>query len=139
MAAVVTAEPEMAANMEAAQEAAGGHDDNMEADGTADTAARLEMARKASTGDGSRLERPAADSDETSLSSIAQAVLQRQLASRQAESKQDAGVIHKGGTVLNGTRAFNPVSIAIKAPHRLSKVTGTYLHVHPTQTVDSNQ
>ena len=126
-----TPEPEAAANMEAAEEAAGGNDDNMGADGAAATAARLEMARKASTGDGSRLERPAADSDDTGLSSIAQGAMQRQLDSPQAESKQDAGGLSEGGTALNGTRVFNPVSTATKPPHRLSKVTGTYFHVHP--------
>ena len=131
MAADATPEPEAAANMEAAQEVADGNDDNMEADGAADTAARLEMARKVSTGDGSRLERPAADSDETSLSSIAQAVSERQLDSRQAESKQDTGVSNEGGAALDGTRVFNPVSTATKPPHRLSKVTGTF-YVHPT-------
>ena len=123
---------EAAASMIAAEEAAGGNDDNMKADETDDMGARLEMARKASTGDGSRLERPAVDSDDTSLSSIAQGGVQRQLDLRQAESKQDAGVISEGGTALNGTRVFNPVSTATKPPHRLSKVTGTYLHVHPT-------
>ena len=130
-AADATPETETAANMKAAEEAAGGNDDNTEADGAADTAARLDMARKASTGDGSRLERPAADSDDTGLSSIAQGVMQRQLDSRQAESKQDAGVASEGGAALNGTRVFNPVSTATRPPHRLSKVTGTYYHVHP--------
>lgn len=127
-----TPEPEVAANMQAAEEAAGGNDDTVEADGAVETTARLEMARKASTGDGSRLERPAADSDDTSLSNIAQGAMLRQLDSRQAESKQDAGVTNEGGTALNGTRVFNPGSTATKAPHRLSKVTGTSFHVHPT-------
>lgn len=127
-----TPEPEVAANMEAAGEAAGGTDDKLKSDLAADAAARLDMARKASTGEGSRLERPAADSDDTSLS---------QLDSRQAESKQDAGVTDEGGKVLNGTRVFNPVSTASKPPHRLSKVTGTLISmftppeiVHPDQS-----
>ena len=150
-----TPEPEVAANREAVGEAAGGTDDkvrrereaelvaNMEAAGgtddkgrghlAADAVARLDMARRASTGEGSRLERPAGDSDETSLSSIAQAAMQRQLDSRQAESKPDQGVTDAGGKVLNGSRVFNPVSTASKPPHRLSKVTGTHPRFHPTR------
>lgn len=129
--AEATLEPEVAASMEAAEEAADG-DDYTEADGEGDAAARLDMARKASTGDGSRLERPAADSDDTSFNSIAQAGTLAQLDSCQAESKQDAGVTNEGGTMMNGSRVFNPtVCAAGKPPHRLSKVTGTYSPSHP--------
>ena len=133
-------EAEVAANMEAVGEAAGGTDDKPKREMAADAVARLDMARRASTGEGSRLERPAADCDDTSLSSIAQAAIQRQLDSCQAESKQDQGVTDAGGKVLNGTRVFNPVSTASKPPHRLSKVTGTHISMftppedlHPDQ------
>lgn len=126
-------EPEVAANREAVGEAAGGTDDKGRGHLAADAVARLDMARRASTGEGSRLERPAADSDDTSLSSIAQAAMQRQLDGRQAESKPEQGVTDAGGKVLNGSRVFNPVSTASKPPHRLSKVTGTHLRFHPTQ------
>ena len=98
------------------------------------------MARKASTGDGSRLERPNADSnDGTFDSAVASGMevqqhddadtgdhLQQQL---QEEEEEFAGVVRgKGGVegelLSNGVRVFNPVAPMTKPPHRLSRVTG---------------
>lgn len=119
-----TVEPGVAVNQEAAEEAAGGND-YAEADSAADAAARLEMARKASTGDGSRLERPpVADFGDTGLSSVQAGTHPQadpQADPRQADSRQDAV---EAAPVQHGARVFNPVSTATKPPHRLSKVTG---------------
>ena len=116
-----TPEPEVAANMESEEDAADGAD-KTEADGEADVEAGLDMARKASTGDGSRLERPAAASDDSNLNSVVQSGHQAQTDS-QVESRQT--LADQGAMVFHGTRVFNPISTASKAPHRLSKVTGT--------------
>ncbi|KAL3155661.1 hypothetical protein ABBQ32_012692 [Trebouxia sp. C0010 RCD-2024] len=116
-------EPGAAVNQETAEEAGG--NDYAEADTAADAAARLEMARKASTGDGSRLERPpVADSGDTGLSSVQAGTHPQadpQPDPRQADSRQDAA---EGPRVQHGARVFNPVSTSSKPPHRLSKVTG---------------
>lgn len=126
-------EAELAADLEAAGEAAGAND-KAEAEGAAGAAARLEMARKASTGDGSRLERPpAVDSEDTGLSSVQAANHPHphpQPGSPQAGPRQDAGLVNEGAAMLNGSRVFNPVSTATKPPHRLSKVTGNTAAVH---------
>ena len=125
-----TPEPEVAANMESGGEAADGVE-NPEADGKvggdAGAAAKLDMARKASTGDGSRLERSAAGSDDSNLNSVAHSEHQAQIDS-QVESRQNGDLPTEEAIMLNGTRVFNPVSASSKAPHRLSKVTGTSLH-----------
>lgn len=112
-----------------------------EVDDEAAAAARLDMARKASTGDGSRLERPPAESNEGTLDSPAASGLEVQQhdvranehhLQRQAsvqEEEQFAGVVQgeggaEGELLLNGVRVFNPVAPITKPPHRLSRVTG---------------
>ena len=98
------------------------------------------MARKASTGDGSRLVRPNADSNDGTFDSATAsglevqqhdntdtvAHLQQQLPE---EEEEFAGVVRgKGGLdgelLSNGIRVFNPVAPMTKPPHRLSRVTG---------------
>lgn len=141
---------ETSASKEAGAAAAAGPD--REAEGEADAeagevggegaaAARLDMARKASTGDGSRLERPPADSNEGTLDSPAASGLEVQQhdvranehqLQRQAsvqEEEQFGGLVQgeggaEGELLLNGVRVFNPVAPVTKPPHRLSRVTG---------------
>ncbi len=111
-----------------------------EAKDEAAAAARLDMARKASTGDGSRLVRPDADSNDGTFDSAAASDmevqqhnnadtgehLQQQLPE---EEEEFAGVVKGEGGVdgellSNGVRVFNPVAPMTKPPHRLSRVTG---------------
>ncbi len=98
------------------------------------------MARKASTGDGSRLVRPNADSNDGTLDSAAASGpevqqhdsadtgehLQQHLLE---EEEEFAGVVKgeggaEGELLSNGIRVFNPVAPMTKPPHRLSRVTG---------------
>ncbi|KAL0022420.1 hypothetical protein WJX77_010601 [Trebouxia sp. C0004] len=137
-----TSEFEATPNKEAAVEAEeeAGKEAYGEADEEAAAAARLDMARKASTGDGSRLERPNADSNDGTFDTAAAsglqvqqlnntdtgAHLQRQLPE---EEEEFAGVVRGEGSVegellSNGVRVFNPVAPMTKPPHRLSRVTG---------------
>lgn len=132
------AAPSKEAAVEAEDEA--GNEAYGEADEEAAAAARLDMARKASTGDGSRLERPHADSNDGTLDSAAASGmevqqhdnadtgdhLQQQLPE---EEEEFAGVVRGEGSVegellSNGVRVFNPVAPMTKPPHRLSRVTG---------------
>jgi len=129
-------------NKEAAGEAKdeAGDEGDGEADEEAAAAARLDMARKASTGDGSRLVRPDADSNDGTFDSAAASDmevqqhnnadtgehLQQQLPE---EEEEFAGVVKGEGGVdgellSNGVRVFNPVAPMTKPPHRLSRVTG---------------
>lgn len=129
-------------NKEAAGEAKdeAGDEGDGEADEEAAAAARLDMARKASTGDGSRLVRPDADSNDGTFDSAmvsgmevqqhtnasAGDHLQQQLPE---EEEEFAGVVRgeggaEGELLSNGVRVFNPVAPMTKPPHRLSRVTG---------------
>ena len=112
-----TPEPEVGANMESGEGAA----DAGDTWGLA--AARLDMARKASTGDGSRLERRA-DSDDSNLRSVAQSEQQAQAGSSRAEADVHGVMPSYGVQALQGPRAVPSASTASKPPHRLSKVTG---------------
>ena len=97
------------------------------------------MARKASTGDGSRLVRPNADSNDGTFDSAAALDLEVQqhnnadngahLQQQLPEEEEFAGVVRGEGGVdgellSNGIRVFNPVAPMTKPPHRLSRVTG---------------
>ena len=134
VAAETVASREAEAEGEAAGEAEG------EADAEADAAARLDMARKASTGDGSRLERPHADSNDDTINSAAASGMEvQQHGSRivdshfqqQPEEGEDLPAAQQhdvdGEAASNGVRVFNPVAPVSKPPHRLSRVTGREL------------
>ena len=120
-----------AAAVEAAGEAVA------EDDHEAAAQARLDMARKASTGDGSRLERPNSNSNDDTLNSGAASGLELQqhstsgigLGAEQQLAQEVVEVVHnKPDTDRKATsdksRVFNPVMPVTKPPHRLSRVTG---------------
>ncbi|DBA68760.1 hypothetical protein WJX79_008804 [Trebouxia sp. C0005] len=111
-----------------------------EADEEAAAAARLDMARKASTGDGSRLERPTADSNDGIFDNAAASGMEvhqhdnadagNHLQQHLPEEEEEfAGVVRgedgtEGELLVNGVRVFNPVAPMTRPPHRLSRVTG---------------
>ena len=120
-----------AAAVEAAGEAVAEDDHEAAAQG------RLDMARKASTGDGSRLERPNSNSNDDTLNSGAASGLELQqhstsgidLGAEQQLVQEVVEVVHnKPDTDRKATsdksRVFNPVMPVTKPPHRLSRVTG---------------
>lgn len=98
------------------------------------------MARKASTGDGSRLERPTADSNDGIFDNAAASGMEvhqhdnadagNHLQQHLPEEEEEfAGVVRgedgtEGELLVNGVRVFNPVAPMTRPPHRLSRVTG---------------
>ena len=125
------AEARPAAAVEAAGEAVA------EDDHEAAAQARVDMARKASTGDGSRLERPISISNDDTLNSGAASGLELQqhstsdidLGAEQQLAQEVVEVVHNKPdpdrkTASDKSRVFNPVMPVTRPPHRLSRVTG---------------